>query len=264
MCWVQSRDDFQFTVKLNFSPRRRKIHTGPNLELEEIPQAMPAILTKRMVLSQINGIYDPLGLATPFTIKAKLLMRELWGVGGKYLEWDDDIPSSIKVKWISFFQELFEMRQLSFKRCIQPADAEGDATLIMFSDASEQAYGTCAYLRWELPNATFESRLIAAKSRVAPTKKISVVRLELNAAVMSKRLCKFIKEETRLNYEIEIFIDDSEIVRAMLQKESYGFNTYAAIRIGKFKLPQIQKTGNGLRVSGILLTGLQEGSILLT
>ena len=87
------------------------------------------------------------------------------------------------------------MEQLSFKRCIRPSEAESDPTLVMFSDASEQAYGTCAYARWELPNGKFESRLIAAKSRVAPMKKISVVRLELNAAVMSKRLCAFIEDE---------------------------------------------------------------------
>ena len=96
------------------------------------------------------------------------------------------------------------------------------------------AYETCAYARWELPNGKFESRLIAAKGRVAPMKKISVVRLELNTAVMSKHLCNFIKDETRLKFK-EIFIVDSEIVRAMLQKESYGFNTYAAISIGEIQ-----------------------------
>ena len=69
----------------------------------------------------------------------------------------------------------------------------------MFSDASEQALGTGTYVRWELPNGKFESRLIAAKGRVPPIKKLSVVRLELNAAVLSKRLRNFIKEETRLS-----------------------------------------------------------------
>ena len=28
---------------------------------------------------------------------------------------------------------------------------------------------------------------------------------------------------------------DSEIVRAMVQKESYGFNTFAAIRVGEIQ-----------------------------
>jgi len=39
--------------------------------------------------------------------------------------------------------------------------------LIMFSDASEQAIGACAYVRWKLENGEYQSRLIAAKSKVA-------------------------------------------------------------------------------------------------
>ena len=41
---------------------------------------------------------------------------------------------------------------------------------------------------------------------------------------------QFQQNETKLKF-MEIFAVDSEIVRAMLQKESYGFNTYAAIPI---------------------------------
>ena len=105
----------------------------------------------------------------------------------------------------------------------------------MFSDASEQAYGTCAYVRWKTSNGQYESRLLAAKGKVAPSKKISIVRLELNGAIMSKRLRNFIKKETRFDFEREFFIVDSEIVRAMIQKESYGFHTFVALRIGEIQ-----------------------------
>ena len=30
-----------------------------------------------MILSQINGVFDHMGLASPFTVKAKILMRRL-------------------------------------------------------------------------------------------------------------------------------------------------------------------------------------------
>lgn len=64
---------------------------------------MPAIPSKQMVLSQINRIYDPLGLATPFTMKMKMLMRHLWAAEGRHLQWNDDIPASVKIKWIRTF-----------------------------------------------------------------------------------------------------------------------------------------------------------------
>lgn len=50
---------------------------------------------------------------------------------------------------------------------------------------------------------------------------------------MSKRLLNFIKEETRLIFSKKYFIVDSKIVRAMIQKESYGFNTFVTIYIGE-------------------------------
>ena len=151
------------------------MHIGANLSLDQIPKSMRTNLTRKMILSQINGIYDPLGLATPFTMKAKLLMRQLRNVEGKGLDWYNDIPSKLKEDWICFFKALFDMERISFSRCIQPPEVSQDLSLIMFSDASEQALGTCAYVTWELPNGKFESKLIAAKGRAAHIKKWSVV-----------------------------------------------------------------------------------------
>ena len=127
------------------------------------------------------------------------------------------------------------MQNIRFRRCIRPRAAVGDPYLVMFSDGSDQAYGTCAYVRWQLAIGKFTSNLIAVKSRVTPIRKITIVRIELNGALLSKRLSAFIKKESLLVFSKEFFIVDSEIVRAMVQKESYGFNTYAAVRVGKFK-----------------------------
>ena len=45
----------------------------------------------------------------------------------------------------------------------------------------------------------FDVKLIAAKSRVAPLKQLSIPRLELKAAVLVSRLAKSIQEESRIN-----------------------------------------------------------------
>ena len=231
MKWDQNSDVFKFDVHVNFSPKQRKLRTGPDLILENVSTKIP--LTKRMILSQINGIYDPLGLAGPFTVRAKILMRKLWSV--VELGWDDVIPETHMAEWIEFFRDLFGMKEISFSRCAKPANSVGNPSLIMSADGSNDAFGACGYVRWEKKDGTFESHLIASKNRTTPLKRMTTVRSELCGAVLAKRLHMFIKQEMRLKFEKEYFIVDSQIVRAMIQKDSYGFNTFVAVRIGEIK-----------------------------
>ena len=107
--------------------------------------------------------------------------------------------------------------------------------VITFSDASMDAFGACAYVRWKIANGSYETKLVISKTRVAPLKCITIVNLELSAAVLASRLRKFIVNECRYTFERFTHIVDSEIVRSMIQKESYGFNTFAATRIGEIQ-----------------------------
>ena len=100
-----------------------------------------------------------------------------------------DISYNLKENLICLFQESFSMESTSFKRCIQPQEATDSPNLVIFSDASKQRLG----LRHE-KNGKFEGRLIAAKKNIAPLKKLSVLRLEMNAAAMSKGLANFINK----------------------------------------------------------------------
>ena len=60
------------------------------------------------------------------------------------------------------------------------------------------------------------------------------MRLELCGAVLNSRLYTFIKEEMQsIDFKKVYHIVDSEIVKVMINKESYGFNTFAANRIGE-------------------------------
>ena len=84
-----------------------------------ISETPPQQLTKRMLLSQINSVYDLLGLAGPFTVRAKIPMRHLWGSDRK-LDWDDPIPEENNENWITFIKDLQDMNQIRFMRCMKP------------------------------------------------------------------------------------------------------------------------------------------------
>ena len=59
--------------------------------------------------------------------------------------------------------------------------------------------------------------------------------MELNGGVMASRLHEFVSKELRYKFDKNYFIVDSAIIHAMTKKESYGFNTYAALRVGEIQ-----------------------------
>ena len=77
---------------------------------------------------------------------------------------------------------------ISFKRCVKPENAIGNPMLVLFSDASVEAFGCCAYAVWKTDNNKQLATLLASQGKIAPLKIVSIVRLELSAAVLSKRL----------------------------------------------------------------------------
>ena len=59
--------------------------------------------------------------------------------------------------------------------------------------------------------------------------------MELAGAVLSARLRSFIQSEMRYDFKEVYHLVDSEIVKAMVNKSSYGFNIFAANRIDEIR-----------------------------
>ena len=235
LSWNPLKDEFSFKVRLNFSKKYKNVREEPDLGKNELSDKLPVPLTKRLIPSQVNSIYDPLGLIVPFTLGAKILMREIVSnkINGEAYDWDDPISVSLREKWESFFHEMFELEALAFGRCVKPRNCVADPMLIIFSDASTSAYGACAYVRWALSDGQFEANLLIAKNRIAPTKQLTMPRLELCGAVLSSRLRSTVEKHCDWKFSSVIHITDSSIVRAQIQKESYGFGTFVANRIAE-------------------------------
>ena len=75
--WDPVRDEISYKAVLNFSNKKHGQRTLPNLTKEEVPKCLPETLTKRLVLQQVMGIYDPLGFIAPATVRGKTLLSSL-------------------------------------------------------------------------------------------------------------------------------------------------------------------------------------------
>ena len=131
---IHITDNFYFKVKLNVTPKSKKRSLKQN---QGTDTSTPKILTKRIILSQVNSVYDPLGLESPLTVRAKILMRRLW-IHNPKLEWDDPIPEEDRQNWTNFFQDLSEMENIRVNRCTKPKEATGNPILVIFSDGSNE------------------------------------------------------------------------------------------------------------------------------
>ena len=230
--WDTVSDSLKMHVALNFSPKRQGIHTGPDLTAAEIPAGIPEKLTKRICLSQVMRIYDTMGILSPFTLQAKVYLRETWRMK---LGWDDSLPPELHRKWVDYFVLMYDMQQLQYDRCLRPDDACGDPWLVILSDGSDTAYGFVAYIRWNLKSGGVWCRFILSKCRIAPVNKVSTPQMELNAAVLSKRGRKLLEKEMRFKFERILQIVDSDTVLCMINKISTRFNVYYGVRIGEIQ-----------------------------
>ncbi|XP_020615567.1 uncharacterized protein LOC110053651 [Orbicella faveolata] len=110
---------------------------------------------------------------------------------------------------------------------------EASIQLHVFADASEMGFGAVCYARYSLPNGTIKVSFVMARNRVAPLKQLSILRLELQAAVLAVRLYCVVKQELTVIIKDTIFWSDSKTVLQYIANESRRFHTFVANRVSE-------------------------------
>ena len=191
---------------------------------------VPQLVTRRSILSVVSSVFDPLGLFSPVVLIGRLLFQETTKLK---LSWDESVPEQLRVKWISWLQDMSYLTAIRVPRCVQTE--VGDSMVIElhhFSDASMKAYGCCSYLRCIDRSGNVHVALLLSKARVAPLKSMTLPRLELQAAVMSAQTDAMLRQELDLNISRSYFWVDSQIVIKYILNESRRFHVFVANRIG--------------------------------
>ena len=157
--------------------------------------------TKRGILKALASLFDPHGLISPVVVTAKILFQEL--CIDNY-SWDDPLPVEKFSRWKAWLQDLQEASHVSVSRNIL-VGVEGEilkTSLHGFGDASQKSYCAVVYLVIETAKGVY-SKILCAKTRVAPLKNLSIPRLEL----MSARILVTLVDAVRQAIQSEINID---------------------------------------------------------
>ena len=75
--WNAAEDVIVIQMDVNLSARKQGVRIGQNLYPGDEDLIRDAVLTRRVLMSQIRGIFDPLGLLSSITIKFKLVLQHL-------------------------------------------------------------------------------------------------------------------------------------------------------------------------------------------
>ncbi|XP_039315422.1 uncharacterized protein LOC105198944 [Solenopsis invicta] len=203
--WITTTDTFQFTFNLS----------------------IPDVITKRVILSNIAKLFDPLGFLAPVIITAKIFIQQLWS---NKLGWDDPLPEALALKWTNFVMSLQDTPRLTFPRWIGYM-SDLKIELHGFCDASQQAVAAVVYIRTENQNREIKTALLCSKTKVAPLKKLTIPRLELTGAVLLTKLVSHVLKVLNLKNVPLLLWTDSTITYTWLNHHPYRWKDFVHNRV---------------------------------
>ena len=192
------------------------------------------------LLSKVASVFDPLGRAAPLTVKAKAKLRELSLRG---LKWKEVVTGEERQWWEQWLQKVKELESFESPRCLFPNEENIQETVLVgFGDASEEAFAAAVYLRHFYKDGSIQVRFVKAATKLAPKNRVSIPRLELNAALLTARLTRDVGEQLSVKkIDRRLLFTDSSTVRNWLRAPAADYKTYTGNRIGMIQLETKQE-----------------------
>ena len=208
--WSTKEDIFKPGYKeINFNKKRRgskKPNPFPVVTQNDVTQLLQSTkITRRLVLSKLAEIYDPVGLWEPYKLQLKLDSNCLSG-----LDWDVELEPELQEMWGDRFKEFLDIPQMDAPRCIIPIDAvdPNKIRLLCVSDAAESAGGCAIYAGLRKQDGTYSCQLLTARSKILHN---SIPRNELEAVKLMAETAVNVKDTLQDKVEEILFFTDSTI-----------------------------------------------------
>ena len=203
-------------------------------ELEEMRQGRRG-LSLRSALSWTMSFFDPLGLLSPFTLRAKLLLRRLQGKGTP-VPWDQDMPQLERQRWVELLLEVLDGDEVTFYRAAAPPEGVS-VDIVVFADGSMEAFCAAVYAVWRMPGMEDknDSALVMAKCRLTPLTGTTIPRSELSGLVVAHRLALLVAAAANYKPANLNILTDSECSIALSRKTGGLLRPFSANRVGEIE-----------------------------
>ena len=100
------------------------------------PPSNDICLTKISFLSHTATLFDPLGYVSPFTIRARMMLQEMWTAG---VEWDEGFPNELSRATSMWFKQLSTLSEVKIPRSLKEPEQVIDSQIHIYTDASQEA-----------------------------------------------------------------------------------------------------------------------------
>ncbi|XP_011503965.1 PREDICTED: uncharacterized protein LOC105367040 [Ceratosolen solmsi marchali] len=172
--------------------------------------------SKRSILSDIAKIFDPLSFVSLVVIKAKMLLQELWL---HKIKWDDPIPQQLSIHWRAIKRDLSKLNKITIPRWLNTKSGS-TVELHGFSDASQLAMAAVIYLTAHNACTNTKTILICSKTKVASLKRLSILQLELAAALLLSRLILYVKNTLNMKTTATYLWTDSRVTLTWIKSHA--------------------------------------------
>jgi hypothetical protein len=198
--WCATSDMMSVKFPIYLTNKKRKCRMDPPLNKESLMELLPKVkMTRRVCLGITNAFGDFLGMACPFTLRFKLMMKQLFEPGEGQLDWDKLVHGDGVDAWMQLIAEAVETDSLLFPRCTRPEKAIGSPTMVGFGDGAFPAFSGGSYIRWEFEcqhtseeecTGDYDCNLLWAKAKTTPLSGLTIPRSELSGTVLMTRVLK--------------------------------------------------------------------------
>ena len=135
-----------------------------------------------IVLRLVSSVSDPIGLGAPYTVKERLLLKDIWRLSGQ--QWVDDLQPEVVTKFLDRIEGIPGLSDIVIPRAFFQGNVE-TLDLHQFGNSSQNVFSAVVT---EKNREQTHFPFVFGKARVAPMRALTLPKLELQTSLVAARL----------------------------------------------------------------------------